>query len=326
MTQKPEELLRIARRSFELRQEIAFLFESNEKNYVYWFERRNKGVFLTATPIDVSQILRDRLFEKFDTVVLTSATLTVGGRFEFIRQRLGLDHVKERTLPPNSITHSRRLLYLPDNIPDVRDPAFASSAADEIVQLLEHSRGPRLLPLHQLRPDERSLRARAHSRRLPLLAAGHRAAFRSARTLQKHSRRRVVRHRQLLAGRGRSRRTAFLRHRRPPALRRSQRPHRRRSRRAPCRKTAAIPSPNFRFRKPFSLSNRASAASFAPKPIAASSPCWTPASSACPMVKFSWNRCRTTASPIIRPTPIVSSSGNGRNAEPRLPEVRGFHV
>src|SRR6202790_496474 len=44
MPQKPEELLRIARRSFELRQEIAFLFKSNEKNYVYWYERRNKGV------------------------------------------------------------------------------------------------------------------------------------------------------------------------------------------------------------------------------------------------------------------------------------------
>lgn len=141
MPQKPEELLRIARRSFELRQEIAFLFESNEKNYVYWYERRNKGVFLTATPIDVSQILRQRLFEPFDTVILTSATLTVGGRFEFIRQRLGVDHVKERTLPPEFDYAQQALLYLPDKIPDVRDAAFPARAADEIVQLLEHSQG-----------------------------------------------------------------------------------------------------------------------------------------------------------------------------------------
>jgi len=141
MTQKPEELLRIARRSFELRQELTFLFESDEKNYVYWYERRNKGVFLTATPIDVSQILRQRLFEQFDTVVLTSATLTVGGRFEFIRQRLGIDHVKERTLPPEFDYSQQALLYLPIKIPDVRDAGFASKAADEIVQLLEHSQG-----------------------------------------------------------------------------------------------------------------------------------------------------------------------------------------
>jgi ATP-dependent DNA helicase DinG len=141
LTQKPEELLRIARRSFEIRQELAFLFESNEKNYVYWFERRNKGVFLAATPIDVSQILRERLFEAFDTVILTSATLTVGNRFEYIRQRLGLDHTKENALPHEFDYHSQALLYLPQKMPDVRDPGFAAKAADEIVVLLEHSRG-----------------------------------------------------------------------------------------------------------------------------------------------------------------------------------------
>jgi ATP-dependent DNA helicase DinG len=141
LAQKPEELLRIARRSFELRQELSFLFESNERNFVYWYERRNKGVFLAATPIDVSQILRERLFEAFDTVVLTSATLTVEGRFEFIRQRLGLDHVKESGLPPEFDWAEQALLYLPRTMPDVRNASFTAAAADEIVKLLELSKG-----------------------------------------------------------------------------------------------------------------------------------------------------------------------------------------
>jgi ATP-dependent DNA helicase DinG len=141
LVQKPEELLRIARRSFELRQELGFLFESNEKNYVYWYERRNKGIFLAATPIDVSQILREKLFEQFDTVILTSATLTVGGRFDFIRQRLGLDHAKERALPPEFDYPEQALLYLPIKMPDVRDAGFSAKAADEIVRLLELSQG-----------------------------------------------------------------------------------------------------------------------------------------------------------------------------------------
>jgi ATP-dependent DNA helicase DinG len=141
LTQKPEELTRMARRSFEIRQELSFLFESNEKNYVYWFERRNKGVFLAATPIDISQILREKLFESFDTVILTSATLTVAGRFEFIRQRLGLDHAKECALPPEFDFQQQALLYLPQKMPDVRDAGFAGKAADEIVRLLELSRG-----------------------------------------------------------------------------------------------------------------------------------------------------------------------------------------
>jgi len=141
LTQKPEELLRIARRSFELRQELSFLFESNERNLVYWYERRNKGIFLAATPIDVSQILRERLFEQFDTVVLASATLTVAGRFEFIRHRLGLDHAKERGLPPEFDYERQAMLYLPPGMPDVRHPAFTAKAADEIVNLLETSQG-----------------------------------------------------------------------------------------------------------------------------------------------------------------------------------------
>jgi ATP-dependent DNA helicase DinG len=141
LAQRPEELTRLARRSFELRQEFSFLFESNEKNYVYWFERRNKGVFVTATPIDVSQILREHLFEKFDSVVMTSATLTVGGRFEYIRHRLGVDHVKERALPPEFDYAKQALLYLPRTMPDIRNPTYPAAAADEIVNLLELSQG-----------------------------------------------------------------------------------------------------------------------------------------------------------------------------------------
>jgi len=141
MTPKPEELIRIARRSFEIRQELAFLFESDEHNFVYWFERRNKGVFLAATPIDVSQILRERLFEAFDTVILTSATLTVAGGFDFIRQRMGLDAAKECSVPPEFDYERQALLYLPQRMPDVRDAGFAAKAADEIVTLLELSQG-----------------------------------------------------------------------------------------------------------------------------------------------------------------------------------------
>ena len=141
MAQKPEELVRMARRSFDLRQDVAFLLDSDERNLVYWYERRNKGVFLAATPIDVSQILREQLFERFDTVILTSATLTVEGRFAFIRQRLGLDHAKERGLPPEFDWAEQALLYLPKRMPDVRNSGFAAAAEEEIVKLLELSQG-----------------------------------------------------------------------------------------------------------------------------------------------------------------------------------------
>jgi ATP-dependent DNA helicase DinG len=138
---KPEEVLAIARRAAELRREFAFLLESEEKNYVYWFERRGRGIFLAATPIDVSAILRERLFEQFDTVILTSATLAVGGRFDFLKQRLGIPSALERVLPTEFDYRKQALFYVPPKIPDVRDAGFSGKASEEIAALLEITEG-----------------------------------------------------------------------------------------------------------------------------------------------------------------------------------------
>jgi ATP-dependent DNA helicase DinG len=138
---KPEEILNIARRAAELRRELAFLLESEERNYVYWFERRGKGIFLAATPIDVSEILRERLFERFDTAILTSATLAVGGRFDFLKQRLGIRVANEKVLPSEFDFKSQALLYIPSTLPDVRNAQFAARAAQEIANLLEITKG-----------------------------------------------------------------------------------------------------------------------------------------------------------------------------------------
>jgi ATP-dependent DNA helicase DinG len=138
---KPDELLVVARRATELRNETAFLFESNEKNYVYWLERRGKGVFVTATPIDISSILREQLFDAFDTIVMTSATLAVSGRFDFLKQRLGMRLSQEMVLPHEFDYRRQALLYIPAGLPDVRNPAFVQKAAEEISRLLKLTEG-----------------------------------------------------------------------------------------------------------------------------------------------------------------------------------------
>jgi len=138
---KPEEIVGLARRTMEARRELSFLLESDEKNYVYWFERRGRGVFLAATPIDVSAILREKLFEQFDTVVLTSATLAVAGHFDYLKHRLGLDMVRERVLPQEFDFREQAVLYIPEKLPDVRDASFPARAAGEIVKLLEITEG-----------------------------------------------------------------------------------------------------------------------------------------------------------------------------------------
>ena len=169
---KPEELLNIARRGMELRAELNFLFESSEGNFVYWFERRAKGVFVAATPIDVSALLRERLFEPFETIVLTSATLAVGGRFDFLKQRLGVDMARERVLESEFDFATQALLYIPAALPDVRDPAFPERAAQEIIRLLEISRGRAFClftSYAQMNDQYERVRTRVH---FPLLIQG----------------------------------------------------------------------------------------------------------------------------------------------------------
>jgi ATP-dependent DNA helicase DinG len=172
LTPKPEEVLTIARRAADLRRELTFLLESEEKGYVYWYERRGKGVFLAATPIDVSQILRERLFEQFDTIVLTSATLAVGGRFDYLKQRLGFQPAKEAVLPQEFNFREQALLYIPVSLPDVRHATFSMRAAEEIVRLLEISEG-RAFCLFTSYAQMRDIYERVSARtRFPLLLQG----------------------------------------------------------------------------------------------------------------------------------------------------------
>jgi len=169
---KPEEVVTLARRAAEMRRELEFLLESNENSYVYWFERRGKGVFLAATPIDVSEILREKLFDQFDTVVLTSATLAVGGKFEFLKQRLGIEPSRGVVLPQEFDFREQALLYIPESLPDVRNPAFGERAAEEIIELLGISQG-RAFCLFTSNAQMRDLYERVSGRvRFPLLLQG----------------------------------------------------------------------------------------------------------------------------------------------------------
>jgi ATP-dependent DNA helicase DinG len=143
---KPEEVFNFLRRAGELQVQLGFLMESEERNTVFWIERRRSGrdrsnVFLQATPIDIAPILKSCLFEKLECAVLTSATLAVGSGFEYIRRRLGLDHTRELVLASHFDYESQAILYVPPDLPDPRTPQFAAKAADRIRRLLEITRG-----------------------------------------------------------------------------------------------------------------------------------------------------------------------------------------
>jgi ATP-dependent DNA helicase DinG len=137
----PEEAIPLVRRAGEIRARLQFWMESGDKKFVHWTERRGRGVFLQATPIDVASIVEERLFDSVDTVVLTSATLAVGGKFDYIEGRLGLRNARTLLVPSHFDYESQALLYVPQHMPEPRNPAFSRAAAEEIIRILRHSRG-----------------------------------------------------------------------------------------------------------------------------------------------------------------------------------------
>ena len=137
----PDEILPLVRRTLELGQALRFVMEEDDERYVYWVEKRGRGCFLQATPIDVSPILSERLFHKVDSVILTSATLAVAGGFAYTETRLGLAGARGLVVPSHFDYHKQTLLYVPQNLPEPRNPAFSKAAAGEVARILEHSRG-----------------------------------------------------------------------------------------------------------------------------------------------------------------------------------------
>jgi ATP-dependent DNA helicase DinG len=161
LPQKPEEVFTLTRRAQQLQVQLQFVMENEDPNTVFWIERRGfrgpagsrrksssetsvagrTNVFLQATPIEVGQILRECLWSKLESSVLTSATLAVGGGFDYIRQRLGLDHARELIVASHFDYESQAILYVPPDLPDPRTPQFAGEAAGLIRRLLEITRG-----------------------------------------------------------------------------------------------------------------------------------------------------------------------------------------
>ncbi|MDH4007669.1 MAG: DEAD/DEAH box helicase family protein [Desulfuromonadales bacterium] len=118
-------------------------FTSNDPGFCVWFEitrgriGRGEGIItrLCTAPLVVAPLLRETLLERMQTVVLTSATLTVAERFNYLRQRTGLNElepsrVSELLLASPFDFRQQALLAVPTDIPEPGKPGFAEAVRD----------------------------------------------------------------------------------------------------------------------------------------------------------------------------------------------------
>jgi len=139
--QPNEDAATIARRAAELRNNLTFLLEASDPKYVYFLETRNRGVFLRAAPIDVSHIINELLFDRMRATIMTSATLTVAGSFDYVKGRLGVPHADAIRVQSEFDFTEQAILYLPKQMPPPKSPQYSDAVAREVRDLLQRSQG-----------------------------------------------------------------------------------------------------------------------------------------------------------------------------------------
>jgi len=139
---EPDEVVAsLSRRTRELREDLAFLIRASDTDFVYYVESRGRGLFLRASPIDVSRLAKEALFDRIRATVLTSATLAVDGSFEYAKSRLGIRDAAELRVESEFDYARQALLYLPRRVPPPKSPSFSAAAAREVIEILKRSRG-----------------------------------------------------------------------------------------------------------------------------------------------------------------------------------------
>ncbi len=148
-----------ATRCFDLRQNAKDLIGHNRPNYVYWASvqprpsdgksaNRVPRIALCGAPIDVAEGMQETLFGPIAPVILTSATLTSGGSWEFLRERLGLTEercktqVRTLTLGSPFDYEKNALLYVARDLPDPSNVAvFEAAAIKRAVEVVKETKG-----------------------------------------------------------------------------------------------------------------------------------------------------------------------------------------
>ena len=133
-------------RAKELDQGLGNILEKKGETWLNWYERRNKSLILYTSPLDISQSLNQRLYEKLETVVFTSATLSTGGSFTYIHSRLGLPEEFIQGIYLSDFDFATQaLMYIPEKMPLPADPDFSRAVAEQLQEILEKTKGRALV-------------------------------------------------------------------------------------------------------------------------------------------------------------------------------------
>jgi ATP-dependent DNA helicase DinG len=129
------------RRVCELNELLSDFHAAAARDCVHWVELRGRSFRLHQTPLDVAQRFPAGLAEFGCPCIYTSATLSVNGDFTHFAARLGLGDVPTAYWPSPFAYARQALLYLPEGLPDPREPGYTALAVERAVPLIRLAGG-----------------------------------------------------------------------------------------------------------------------------------------------------------------------------------------
>jgi len=133
-------------RARELNQRLEKVTSSQDPDWLNWYEKRKKGVVLHASPLDISELMREHIYQRGRTAIFTSATLSTHGNFDYTRSRLGLSEgLREGIYPSHFSFEEQTLMYVPKDLPTPNDPGFGQKVAERILDILKLTSGRALV-------------------------------------------------------------------------------------------------------------------------------------------------------------------------------------
>ncbi len=128
-----QELEGTVRLAVRLEDDVDCLSVPPDENWVHWADQAEHGTTLHATPVDVAPLLEERLYPSLQAIVMTSATMSLAGSFEYLRRTLGLrgDRLPVRMLVADSSFSHRRCMR-------ILVPRYAPPADGEVGEYAEY--------------------------------------------------------------------------------------------------------------------------------------------------------------------------------------------
>ena len=121
--------------------DLSFLLVADDEAYVYWVElplqQDDIDIRLFTAPLEIGELMKHHFYDDLRTIVFTSGTLAVNGRFDYVMNRLGLDPEKTVQFKTDSPFDfdSQALVCVPSFLPSPKDPSFQREMSQRVEEI-----------------------------------------------------------------------------------------------------------------------------------------------------------------------------------------------